>query len=175
MHKHVSCYTSDSIPWTSLQDKASCFPAHVCNPPKGAHIIDACAAPGNKTSHLSALVGNTGKIFAFDLDMRRLDLLKRLTTKAGCKSKQHKMAVQCGTVVLFGFTWRYDRYYSHPWLFPRGWPEWPQVCRGMTRRYDACWIWHPIHSSCEGWISFVRSVLLRFWYYQPPGSSRWRW
>jgi 16S rRNA C967 or C1407 C5-methylase (RsmB/RsmF family) len=70
-----------------FQDKASCFPAHVCNPPRGAHIIDACAAPGNKTSHLSALIGNTGKIFAFDLDMRRLDLLKRLTTKAGCKSK----------------------------------------------------------------------------------------
>ncbi|KAI7891508.1 S-adenosyl-L-methionine-dependent methyltransferase [Mucor mucedo] len=69
-----------------LQDKASCFPAHVCNPAKGAHAIDACAAPGNKTSHLSALMKNSGKIWAFDLDSRRLDLLKRLTNKAGCKN-----------------------------------------------------------------------------------------
>ncbi|PHZ08187.1 S-adenosyl-L-methionine-dependent methyltransferase [Rhizopus microsporus ATCC 52813] len=70
-----------------LQDKASCFPAHVCHPPQGAHVIDACAAPGNKTSHLSALMKNTGKIWAFDLDSRRLGLLKRLTGKAGCKSE----------------------------------------------------------------------------------------
>ncbi|KAI8087061.1 S-adenosyl-L-methionine-dependent methyltransferase [Thamnidium elegans] len=69
-----------------LQDKASCFPAHVCQPTKGAHAIDACAAPGNKTSHLSALMKNTGKIWAFDLDSRRLDLLKKLTYKAGCKN-----------------------------------------------------------------------------------------
>ncbi|KAG2183694.1 hypothetical protein INT43_006705 [Umbelopsis isabellina] len=82
LHDHPMYLSGELI----LQDKASCFPAHVCNPPRGAHIIDACAAPGNKTSHLSALVGNTGRIFAFDLDMRRLDLLKRLTTKAGCKN-----------------------------------------------------------------------------------------
>lgn len=30
---------------------------------------------------------NTGKIWAFDLDSRRLDLLKKLTNKAGCKSE----------------------------------------------------------------------------------------
>jgi putative methyltransferase len=51
------------------------------------HAIDACAAPGNKTSHLSALMKNTGKIWAFDLDSRRLGLLKKLTGRAGCKSK----------------------------------------------------------------------------------------
>ncbi|KAG2185612.1 hypothetical protein INT44_002405 [Umbelopsis vinacea] len=82
LHDHPMYISGELI----LQDKASCFPAHVCNPAKGSHIIDACAAPGNKTSHLSALVRNTGKIFAFDLDMRRLDLLKRLTNKAGCKN-----------------------------------------------------------------------------------------
>ncbi|KAI8078076.1 williams-Beuren syndrome critical region protein 20 copy A [Gilbertella persicaria] len=81
-HAH-SMYTSGNI---ILQDKASCFPAHVCQAPKGAHAIDACAAPGNKTSHLSALMKDTGKIWAFDLDSRRLDLLKRLTNKAGCKN-----------------------------------------------------------------------------------------
>ncbi|KAI9468894.1 MAG: williams-Beuren syndrome critical region protein 20 copy A [Benjaminiella poitrasii] len=81
-HAHP-LYVSGNI---ILQDKASCFPAHVCQAPEGAHAIDACAAPGNKTSHLSALMKNTGKIWAFDLDARRLGLLKRLTNKAGCKN-----------------------------------------------------------------------------------------
>jgi putative methyltransferase len=47
-----------------LQDKASCFPAVVLAPPSHpmSVIIDATAAPGNKTSHLSALMGNQGKV-----------------------------------------------------------------------------------------------------------------
>lgn len=77
----------ESILYTSalliLQDKASCFPAHALAPPPGAVVVDACAAPGNKTSHMAALMGNTGTIHAFDTDDRRLGLLQRLTEKAG--------------------------------------------------------------------------------------------
>ncbi|EGF79033.1 hypothetical protein BATDEDRAFT_17142 [Batrachochytrium dendrobatidis JAM81] len=69
-----------------LQDKASCFPAYILSPPKGSVCIDACAAPGNKTSHLSAILGNTGTIYAFDKDRARLDTLQRLTHQAGCKN-----------------------------------------------------------------------------------------
>ncbi|KAI8897249.1 S-adenosyl-L-methionine-dependent methyltransferase [Globomyces pollinis-pini] len=69
-----------------LQDKASCFPAFVLNAPKNSVCIDGCAAPGNKTSHLSAIMENTGKIFAFDMDRKRLDTLERLTGRAGCKN-----------------------------------------------------------------------------------------
>ncbi|KAF9186225.1 hypothetical protein BGZ51_002173 [Haplosporangium sp. Z 767] len=67
-----------------LQDKASCFPAAILAPPKDAYVIDGCAAPGNKTSQLAMSMGNGGKIIACDLDLRRLNILKRLTTKAGC-------------------------------------------------------------------------------------------
>ena len=47
-----------------LQDKASCFPAHILSPPShdGALVIDATAAPGNKTSHLCAIMQNKGKV-----------------------------------------------------------------------------------------------------------------
>lgn len=71
-----------------LQDKASCFPAFVLAPP--AHpksvIIDATAAPGNKTSHLSALMGNQGKIFAFERDRKRFGTLKTMLARAGCSN-----------------------------------------------------------------------------------------
>ena len=67
-----------------LQDKASCFPAYILNPPKNATVIDACAAPGNKTSHLSSIMKNTGQIFAFDASSRRLETLNKLCSRAGC-------------------------------------------------------------------------------------------
>lgn len=58
-----------------IQDKSSCFPAMILDPPPNAVCIDACAAPGNKTQHLSCLLGEKGKIHAFDLDARRLETL----------------------------------------------------------------------------------------------------
>ncbi|KAJ3050184.1 putative 28S rRNA (cytosine-C(5))-methyltransferase [Rhizophlyctis rosea] len=70
-----------------IQDKASCFPAYILSPPKGTEVIDGCAAPGNKTSHLSMIMGGTGRIYAFDMDKRRLGTLKKLCGRAGCKSK----------------------------------------------------------------------------------------
>lgn len=71
-----------------LQDKASCFPAVVLSPPsrEGTYVIDATAAPGNKTSHLSAIMGNKGKLFAFERDRKRFKTLEMMLSKAGCQN-----------------------------------------------------------------------------------------
>ncbi|XP_053173545.1 probable 28S rRNA (cytosine-C(5))-methyltransferase [Scomber japonicus] len=71
-----------------LQDKASCLPAYLLNPPPGCHVIDACAAPGNKTSHLAAKMKNKGKLFAFDLDAKRLSTMSTLLLRAGVTCQQ---------------------------------------------------------------------------------------
>ncbi|KAJ6468438.1 S-adenosyl-L-methionine-dependent methyltransferase [Mycena sanguinolenta] len=71
-----------------LQDKASCFPAVVLAPParKDAVVIDATAAPGNKTTHLSALMRNMGKLYAFERDRKRFGTLTMMLSWAGCKN-----------------------------------------------------------------------------------------
>ncbi|KAJ6655682.1 hypothetical protein lerEdw1_004735 [Lerista edwardsae] len=66
-----------------LQDKASCLPAFLLAPEPGSHVIDACAAPGNKTSHLAAILKNKGRIFAFDLDAQRLATMSTMLARAG--------------------------------------------------------------------------------------------
>ncbi|MCI4388198.1 hypothetical protein PGIGA_G00082740 [Pangasianodon gigas] len=71
-----------------LQDKASCLPAYLLDPPVGGHVIDACAAPGNKTSHLAAIMKNKGKLFAFDLDTKRLSTMSTLLLRAGVTCHQ---------------------------------------------------------------------------------------
>jgi len=78
-------YTSGKI---ILQDKASCFPAQILSPPASdnAVVIDATAAPGNKTSHLSALMKGKGKLYAFERDKRRFGTLQMMLQKARCKN-----------------------------------------------------------------------------------------
>ncbi|NXD70551.1 NSUN5 methyltransferase, partial [Eolophus roseicapillus] len=73
-------YTSGHI---ILQDKASCLPAFLLSPAAGSHVIDACAAPGNKTSHLAAILKNKGQIFAFDMDTKRLATMNTMLMRAG--------------------------------------------------------------------------------------------
>ncbi|OCH95464.1 S-adenosyl-L-methionine-dependent methyltransferase [Obba rivulosa] len=78
-------YTAGKI---ILQDKASCFPAYILAPPAAddSVVIDATAAPGNKTSHLSALMRNRGKLFAFERDRKRFSTLTKMLAKAHCRN-----------------------------------------------------------------------------------------
>jgi len=72
-----------------LQDKASCFPANLLNPqPEDGDVIDACAAPGNKTTHLAAIAHTlsppeTHRIWACERDKTRAATLQKMVSKAG--------------------------------------------------------------------------------------------
>ncbi|KAH6661400.1 S-adenosyl-L-methionine-dependent methyltransferase [Truncatella angustata] len=75
-----------------LQDKASCFPAYLLDPrAEDGDIIDSCAAPGNKTTHLAAIVsprahkvdGTTPRIFAFERNGYRAQTLEKMVAVAG--------------------------------------------------------------------------------------------
>ena len=69
-----------------LQDKASCLPGVALNPPKNSIVLDACSAPGNKTLHLSALMENTGTIFAIERDSKRFMRLKQNIKQHGANN-----------------------------------------------------------------------------------------
>ena len=74
-----------------LQDKASCFPAYLLDPqPEDGDLIDACAAPGNKTTHLAALTCRHGSrirssIYACERDLTRAATLERMVSTAGAE------------------------------------------------------------------------------------------
>ncbi len=53
------------------QALTSCLASVVLGPSKGAYVLDMCAAPGGKTSHLSQIMNNTGLIVANELYSKR--------------------------------------------------------------------------------------------------------
>lgn len=67
-----------------IQDRASCFPAAIVRPQPGDMVIDACSAPGNKTTHLAAYVqGTPNSIIAFERDKNRAQTLNKMINIAG--------------------------------------------------------------------------------------------
>ncbi|KAI4269333.1 MAG: hypothetical protein L6R38_007506 [Xanthoria sp. 2 TBL-2021] len=75
-----------------LQDKASCFPAYLLDAkPQDGTCLDACAAPGNKTTHLAAILKSQNqirgkpRIWACERDKVRAGILTGMIDLAGCQ------------------------------------------------------------------------------------------
>ena len=58
-----------------IQSAASLLPVMALTPEPNERVLDMCAAPGGKSSHISALMKNTGVLFANDLKRERLRAL----------------------------------------------------------------------------------------------------
>ena len=54
-----------------IQDEASQLVTSILDPKPGERILDACAAPGGKTTHIAQRMENEGEIYALDLNRRK--------------------------------------------------------------------------------------------------------
>ena len=69
-----------------LQDEASMVVSEVLSPQPGERILDVCAAPGGKTTHLAQLMKDEGEIVAVDVNHSRLKLVLENASRLGIKS-----------------------------------------------------------------------------------------
>jgi 16S rRNA (cytosine967-C5)-methyltransferase len=65
-----------------IQDPSSQSIAPLLDPQPGERIIDACSGAGGKALHLAALSDNEARIFAMDVDAKKLDQLKHRAKRA---------------------------------------------------------------------------------------------
>lgn len=66
-----------------VQDESSMLVAHVLDPRPGMTVIDACAAPGGKTTHIAQRMENRGHILAFDIYEEKLHRIERNAKRLG--------------------------------------------------------------------------------------------
>lgn len=56
----------------SIQDESAGLSSFILNPKEGETVLDACSAPGGKTTYLAEIMNNTGSIIAWDIYEERL-------------------------------------------------------------------------------------------------------
>ncbi len=72
--------------WFSVQDETSMRVAAALAPAPGSRVLDLCAAPGGKATHLAELMADEGVVIACDVDERRLRTVEELSRRLGLKS-----------------------------------------------------------------------------------------
>ena len=80
--------------WFEVQDLGSQLAAAAAGEVKGRQVLDFCAGGGGKTLALAGAMGNTGQLYAYDNDARRMaDLIPR-ATRAGVRNLQVRSPVE---------------------------------------------------------------------------------
>ncbi|MCY3739885.1 MAG: 16S rRNA (cytosine(967)-C(5))-methyltransferase RsmB [Candidatus Poribacteria bacterium] len=65
------------------QDESAMLVARLLSPENAEFIVDLCAAPGGKTTHLAHLMGNAGKIIAVDVSAEKVAVLEKNCRRVG--------------------------------------------------------------------------------------------
>ena len=90
-----------------VQDESSMLPAMLLQPKAGEEILDMCAAPGGKTTHMAALMENKGRITACDIYPHKLKLIDENAKRL--KLDNIKTELQDGTVLREEWIESFDR------------------------------------------------------------------
>ena len=72
--------------WWVIQDSSAQLVSHLLDPQPNETIIDACAAPGGKTTHIAELMGDNGRIIACDRAAKRLNKVRENAARLQLKS-----------------------------------------------------------------------------------------
>ncbi len=66
-----------------VQDESSTLVGHAVSPEPGSFVIDACSAPGGKSTHLAQLMKNKGRIISGDVHLHKMNLIKENAARLG--------------------------------------------------------------------------------------------
>ncbi|TFE02713.1 16S rRNA (cytosine(967)-C(5))-methyltransferase RsmB [Jeotgalibacillus salarius] len=69
---HTSAYAEGFI---TVQDESSMLVAYALNPVPGESVLDMCAAPGGKSTHIAECLNGEGEVLALDLHDHKIKLI----------------------------------------------------------------------------------------------------
>lgn len=78
--------------YISVQDISSMLVAKILDPKKGSKVIDVCAAPGGKTTHIAEIMEGTGEVVATDIHEHKIKLINNYSTRLGLENIEAKLS-----------------------------------------------------------------------------------
>lgn len=71
--------------WFMVQDEAAQLVGMMLSPQQGETVLDACAAPGGKASHLAEMMGDQGSVVALEIDKKRIGQISANSSRLGIR------------------------------------------------------------------------------------------
>lgn len=84
-HGALDSFKPLKIGLCQVQDESSMLAARWLNPAENDFVIDCCAAPGGKATHIAELMKNHGRIIAVDIYETKIELIKENAKRLGIK------------------------------------------------------------------------------------------
>ena len=69
--------------YISIQDISSMLVSKVLNPKENTKVLDLCAAPGGKTTHIAELMNNTGEVISHDIYDHKIKMIRWYANRLG--------------------------------------------------------------------------------------------
>lgn len=91
---------SYKLGYLSIQDESSMLVAHALGASENDAILDCCAAPGGKTTHIAEGL-TTGQVYALDLHEHKVKLIKDQAERLGLKNVKTQVADSRNVQELF--------------------------------------------------------------------------
>lgn len=77
--------------YVSVQDISSILVAKVMNTKRESRVLDLCAAPGGKSTHIGELMENTGHLISQDIFDHKIKLMNIYAERLGLKNMEAKL------------------------------------------------------------------------------------
>lgn len=141
----------------SVQDPAAQQAATLLTPQPHERILDACAAPGGKTTHLLELSGNQAQVFALEKEPERLERLAENLHRLGLEADY-----AAGDAAEPDTWWDGER-------FDKILLDAPCSATGIIRRHPDI-KWHRTEEDIEQLVTTQAAILKALWPLLKPGG-----
>ena len=86
----------------TIQDESSMLPVNALDLAPGMKVLDMCAAPGGKTTHIAEKMNNEGEVFAHDVHNHKIKLIEANAERLGLTSITAKSGDSRKLVDVYG-------------------------------------------------------------------------
>lgn len=142
----------------SVQDGAAQQAANILKPQAGERILDACAAPGGKTTHLLELSNNQAQVLALEVAPERMDRLAENLYRLELKAEY-----------MVGDASKPDQWWDNQ-QFDKILLDAPCSATGIIRRHPDI-KWHRTPEDIEALVETQAAILEALWPTLKPGGQ----